>query len=53
MCKMKILLKHGGVGGITEKNVKSTNISQFVRFYLSTQNITNNLDGRDIGFMLR
>ena len=38
MCKMKILLKHGGVGGITKKDVKPTNISQFVKFYLSTHN---------------
>ena len=28
-------------GDITEKNVKPTNISQFVKFYLSTHNITN------------
>ena len=53
MCKMKILLKHRGVGGITKKNVKPTNISQFVKFYLTTHNITSNLSGQDIGFMLR
>ena len=52
MCKMKILLKaRRSEGCHREKNVKPTNISQFVKFYLSTHNITNNLSGRDIGFM--
>ena len=53
MCKMKIFLTHGGVGSVTEKDVKPTNISQFVKFYLSTHNITNNPSGQDIGFMIR
>ena len=36
MCKMKILLK---TRGHHQENVKLTNISQFVKFYLSTHNI--------------
>ena len=54
MHKMKILLKARRSGGASpKKKVKPANISQIVKFYLNTHNITNNPSGQDIGFMLR
>ena len=50
--KSNFYLQHGGVGGITKKNIKPTNISQFVKVYLSTPNITNNPSGQNIEFTL-
>ena len=53
MCKMKILLKAWRSGGYHQEKVKPANIVQIVKFHLNTHNITNNLSGQDIGFMLK
>ena len=52
MCKMKLLLKTRRSRGCHQENIKPTSISQFVKVYLSTHDITNNLSGQDIEFTL-